>query len=396
MHQQRLCCFLLTVDSTYYDIPGRAPRWASHSGTDYHGTWLPQTVRRAILRYTKPGEHVLSTFLGRGTDAIEAFLLKRKCIGVDINPAAVALAQRNCSFAAPPSLGLSAKHRPVILQGDSRRLNEIHGQTGQSYFKDGCEYDHVLSHPPYKDCVAYSTHIEGDLSRFPGPDEFHREMKYVISETWRLLKMNRYCTVGIGDNRAECFYIPLGFQLARNYIDQGFELDELIIKRQRYCQAFGLGTYLCVQFDFLMFTHEFIATLRKVPKDAIDPMILSASDYKATTSSIPTPIDNSLQFVSIKSRTIRPIPQCPIDRKSVIMGSVWTFSPQTKQYTLPLLCMSRMVERFGRDGANWEQVELDILDPAPDSHPKNASHIDDLGKCFSNTTHTHIYIHALL
>ena len=30
--------FSLTFDSTYFDIPGRAPRWASHSGTDYHGT----------------------------------------------------------------------------------------------------------------------------------------------------------------------------------------------------------------------------------------------------------------------------------------------------------------------------------------------------------------------
>lgn len=29
--------FSLIFNSTYYDIPGRAPRWASHSGTDYHG-----------------------------------------------------------------------------------------------------------------------------------------------------------------------------------------------------------------------------------------------------------------------------------------------------------------------------------------------------------------------
>ncbi|KAJ2252969.1 hypothetical protein EV176_007498, partial [Coemansia sp. RSA 451] len=48
--------FTLPVDSTYFDIPGRAPRWGSHSGTDYHGTWLPQTVRRALLRYTTRGQ----------------------------------------------------------------------------------------------------------------------------------------------------------------------------------------------------------------------------------------------------------------------------------------------------------------------------------------------------
>jgi hypothetical protein len=32
--------FSLTFNSTYFDIPGRAPRWATHSGTDYHGKKL--------------------------------------------------------------------------------------------------------------------------------------------------------------------------------------------------------------------------------------------------------------------------------------------------------------------------------------------------------------------
>lgn len=31
--------FSLSFDSTYFDIPGRAPRWATHSGTDYHGIY---------------------------------------------------------------------------------------------------------------------------------------------------------------------------------------------------------------------------------------------------------------------------------------------------------------------------------------------------------------------
>ncbi|KAJ2474905.1 hypothetical protein IWW47_006610, partial [Coemansia sp. RSA 2052] len=263
--------YTLIVDSTYFDIPGRAPRWASHSGSDYHGTWLPQTVRRALLRYTRRGDRVLSNFLGRGTDAIESFLLSRKCVGVDINPSAVALAQRNCSFPTAP--GMAVEFRPVIMHGDARALCDD-AWPGAAYFAEPESFDHVLSHPPYKDCVLYSTNIDGDLSRFPGPDEFRREMEKVIATSWRLLRMGRYLTLGIGDNRAECFYIPVSFQLIRSYIAHGFVLDELIVKRQRYCQAFGLGMYLCVQFDFLMFTHEFIATLRKVPRDNIDLMNL--------------------------------------------------------------------------------------------------------------------------
>ncbi|KAG0301664.1 hypothetical protein BGZ98_008149 [Dissophora globulifera] len=335
--------FSLPIDTTYYDIPGRAPRWATHSGTDYHGTWLPQTVRRAVTKFTNPNDKILSNFLGRGTDAIECFLLGRCCTAVDINPAAITLSIRNCSFAIPPDGSIKAEHRPTILQGDSRKL------VGPLFESES--FDHVLSHPPYKDCVAYSTHIDGDLSRFGNAMEFQREMNSVVRETYRLLKMGRRCTLGIGDNREHCFYIPVSFQLIRQYINEGFELEELIVKRQRYCAMFGLGTYLCVQFDFLCFTHEFIATLRKVPKDQIDTMILE-------------PDFTLLEGVQISS-IIRAIPSCPVERKSVVMGSVWTFKP-TEEYDFPTLCVSRMVERFGRNNANWEEFKLDFKAEDPE------------------------------
>lgn len=51
----------------------------------------------------------------------------------------------------------SAEYRPIIAQADSRHLEG-------SLFGDE-SFHHILSHPPYKDCVAYSTHLEGDLSR---------------------------------------------------------------------------------------------------------------------------------------------------------------------------------------------------------------------------------------
>ncbi|RKP10125.1 hypothetical protein THASP1DRAFT_22134 [Thamnocephalis sphaerospora] len=237
--------YSLPYDSTYYDIPGRAPRY-------YHGTWLPHTVRRALLRYTRKNDRILSNFLGRGTDAIESFLLHRRCIGVDINP-------RNCSFAIPPEFGITGEMRPVILKSDARYLSGQH-------FSDE-SFDHVLSHPPYKDCVEYSAGLQGDLSRLANSQDFYREMGKVARTAWRLLKMGGRCTIGIGDNREFCFYIPVGFDLLRTYLDNGYMLEELVVKRQRYCSAFGLGTFLCVQYDFLCFTHEFIMTVERFGKD---------------------------------------------------------------------------------------------------------------------------------
>ncbi|CAB5184504.1 uncharacterized protein OCT59_029662 [Rhizophagus irregularis] len=337
--------FSLSFDSSYFDIPGRAPRWATHSGTDYHGTWLPQTVRRALLRFTKKNGKVLSNFLGRGTDAIESFLLGRRLVGVDINPAAVALSQRNCSFAIPPNRDITAEHRPIILQADSRNL------TGPMFEVES--YDHILSHPPYKNCVEYSTHIDGDLSRFANSREFAIEMSKVIDESWRLLKPGRRVTLGIGDNREHCFYVPVSFNLFRQYIDQGFELEELVAKRQRYCQAFGLGTYLCVQYDFLMFTHEFIATFKKVDKAHNNRMLV-------------TPDESTLSGTVIFSRNLREIPVLPIARKSVVMGTTWTFKP-TRTHSFVQLCTSRMVERFGRDFANWEEIQIKFNNMEPNN-----------------------------
>lgn len=70
--------------------------------------------------------------------------------------AAVSLSQRNCCFEIPPGL-TSAEYRPIIAQADSRKLSG-------ALFGDE-SFHHILSHPPYKDCVAYSTHLDGDLSR---------------------------------------------------------------------------------------------------------------------------------------------------------------------------------------------------------------------------------------
>ncbi|KAI8908265.1 hypothetical protein DFJ77DRAFT_170976 [Powellomyces hirtus] len=334
--------FTMGFDTTYYDIPSRAPRWAAHSGGDYHGTWLPQIVRFALLRYTWEGATVLSNFSGRGTDAIECFLLKRRCCAVDINRASVALAQRNVSFSTPPELGLSAAYRPLIVRADSRNLVGSLFMTGT--------YDHVLSHPPYKDCIAYSAHIDGDLSRFPDMGDFQDEMAKIVAETWRLLRPGHgRCTMGIGDNRRDCFYQPVSFQTIRTYMDGGFEIEEILVKRQRYCQMAPLGTFLCTQYNFLMFTHEFIAVLRKVDKPITPPFhFIPATDADRQASTW-----NPITFNTITRR----IPVSPIDRASIVMGTVWTFQV-TQRYSLAKLAMSKLLERFGKDGMTWEETRF--------------------------------------
>lgn len=57
------------------------------------------------------------------------------------------------------------------------------------------------------------------------------------------------------------------------------------------------------------------------------------------------------------NRMMHGVPSSAIMRKSVVMGTVWVFKP-TEDYGFDKLCISRMVERFGKDDGNWEHIEL--------------------------------------
>lgn len=134
----------LLNETSFFDLKGRAAKWSRHSASDYHGTWVPQIARHAILRYTEPGGVVLSNFLGRGTDLIECYILKRRAIGVDVNPSSIALASRNLNFELPRNQKDSKQQieKPSIVMGDARALR-------LGPFQDTL-FDLILSHPPYK------------------------------------------------------------------------------------------------------------------------------------------------------------------------------------------------------------------------------------------------------
>ena len=75
--------------TTVWSFPDRGS-WATHSGK-YRGNWSPYVPRNLILRYSKPGDWILDQFMGSGTTLVEAKLLNRHAVGVDINPQSVSI-----------------------------------------------------------------------------------------------------------------------------------------------------------------------------------------------------------------------------------------------------------------------------------------------------------------
>jgi len=223
--------------------------WATHSG-EYRGNWSPYIPRNVILKYSNPGEVVLDYFCGAGTTAVEAKLLGRRCISLDINDEAIKLAKKNIDFNLN---GLFERiYEPELLVGDARDL---------SFLKDN-SIDLICAHPPYANIIHYTNHKRGDLS-FYDIDGFLHEMSKVARESYRVLKPGRKCAILIGDIRRHKYVVPLGFKLINIYLNAGFKLKELVIKRQYNCKTTGFWYSNSIKYNFLLLAHEYLPIFEK-------------------------------------------------------------------------------------------------------------------------------------
>ncbi|WXG44048.1 MAG: DNA methyltransferase [Promethearchaeati archaeon SRVP18_Atabeyarchaeia-1] len=238
---------------TVWSFPNRG-NWATHVG-DYRGNWSPYIPRNLIMRYTKPGDHVLDQMAGSGTTLVECKLLWRNGVGVDINPNAVMVARDrlNFEYASSSEQGKSCVIRTYV--GDARYLNEIASES----------VDLVATHPPYARMIMYTRKsagaLDGDLSWLP-LQTYLREMSRVAEESLRVLKPSKHCAILIGDTRKQLHYVPIAFRVMQAFLDAGFILREDIIKRQWKMKGTrerwrGKG------YDFYLITHEHVFVFRK-------------------------------------------------------------------------------------------------------------------------------------
>jgi len=226
--------------------------WATHDGR-YRGNWSPYIPRNVILKFSKPGDTVLDYFVGGGTTAVEAKLLGRRCIARDINPSAIELTLENLEFNLPEKLFEEYPiYEPKVSKGDARNLSKISDKS----------IDLILAHPPYAGIINYSSKVKGDLSKL-SIDGFLKEMKNVASESYRVLKPGKICAILIGDTRKHKFVVPIGFWTIRVFLDAGFVLKDLVIKRQHKCKTTGFWYDRSIKYNFLLLAHEYLPIFEK-------------------------------------------------------------------------------------------------------------------------------------
>ncbi|WP_233418052.1 TRM11 family SAM-dependent methyltransferase [Desulfurococcus amylolyticus] len=152
--------------------------------------------------YTSKGDTILDPMVGSGTTCIEARLLGRNCIGVDINYEAAILSYHRLYWLgkaieeypktrlAPYKVGDItledvARSSARIFHGDARRLDKISDNS----------IDAVFTHPPYWNIIEYhdSKCVEGDLSCAKSLQDYLRLMSEVAGEIYRVLKPGGPC-----------------------------------------------------------------------------------------------------------------------------------------------------------------------------------------------------------
>jgi len=258
--------------------------WATHSG-EYRGNWSPYIPRNVILKYSKPGELVLDYFCGAGTTPVECKLLGRKCIAFDINDKAIELAKKNVDFRIESQqlTFIDRKsplkiYEPELSVGDARGLSSLQDNS----------IDLICAHPPYANIIHYTDSKEADLSFFD-IDDFLKEMSKVARESFRVLKPGRHCAILIGDTRRKKHVIPLGFKLINVYLDAGFKLRELIIKRQHNCKTTGFWYANSIKYNFLLLAHEYLPIFEK-PKTSVPLSVREkGADYGLVIPTIEKP-----------------------------------------------------------------------------------------------------------
>ena len=231
--------------TTHWSFPKRGD-WATHDAK-WRGNWSPYIPRNILLRYSQEGNLVLDQFAGGGTTLVEAKLLNRDIIGVDVNDVALERCRDKVDFEHEGADG-----KVYIRKGDARDLNFVPDES----------IDLICTHPPYANIIKYSEDISEDISLLKIP-AFLEAMKDVAAESYRVLKKDKFCAVLMGDTRQKGCMQPMSFDVMKIFQDAGFTLKELIIKEQHNCRATGYWKTNSVKYNFLLIAHEYLFVFRK-------------------------------------------------------------------------------------------------------------------------------------
>jgi DNA modification methylase len=108
--------------------------YITHDYHRYPAKFIPQLANKLISIYTKEDDIVCDPFMGSGTALVESIVLKRKAIGVDINPIAWLITKAKTTPIKPQKLSIESKKLLASIASDLRVLPQQKRLTGEIDF----------------------------------------------------------------------------------------------------------------------------------------------------------------------------------------------------------------------------------------------------------------------
>lgn len=216
----------------------------------YHGNFIPQIPRQLIQRFTNENDTVLDVFLGSGTTLYECETLKRKFIGLDINPKMI-------DYVNSQMTDNQYTNNYHIDLCDVTNETEVDNSIRKSFEKlNKSKVDFVIMHPPYLDIVKF-TDNEKDMSKIGDLSTFVKQFIKVCNNTIKYLSKDRYFAIVIGDVYKNGEVIPLSFYLM-DAIKRNFKckLKGIVVKNiegnKGKLGMNGIWTYRALNSDYLL------------------------------------------------------------------------------------------------------------------------------------------------
>lgn len=110
---------------SFADLTTRHTRYVTHGYHTYPAKFIPQLAGRLIKELSRKGDCVLEPFMGSGTTLVEAKLLGRTSVGVDINPVAHMISVAKTTAVPPGVLKGAIKHVEEALATDDREQTAL-------------------------------------------------------------------------------------------------------------------------------------------------------------------------------------------------------------------------------------------------------------------------------
>jgi len=244
-----------------WDTPERDPLgWTLKT---IHGSCPVEIPRQCIWRFSRQGETVLDPFVASGTSLVACARLKRKGIGIEINPRIARIAKTNLSASSLDSEVNEWLGKQKVVVGDSTDLKAL-GIEDDSV-------DLVFSHPPYWNLINYSKEhgfAKGDLSTFPTLEDYLFGMERNFRETFRVLRNGRYLCVLIGETFLKGGkVVSLDYYLTDLALKLGFDFYTKVIKYTRLATSrmnfINTMKYRSLRSNFFICIHDYVLIFRK-------------------------------------------------------------------------------------------------------------------------------------